>query len=163
MNNGKETKLEKALKNLLKSNGAFVEIGHFSESGFHPEADITFVDLMKYHSAGDPSKNMPSRPVLEILLNSMPRATSHAEIKKALKNYKTMGFSRKALKITLQRIGESIGEDEVDIFGSRRLRSNSKNTQRMKGGEDTPLVDTQALVEEVAYKDSITKTIHKIL
>lgn len=162
VNDGKETKTEKALKALLKSNGAYVEIGHFSESGMHPEADITFVDLMKYHSAGDPSKLIPSRPVLEILKNSLLQVTKNIHIGNALKRFKEQGFEHKALGHTLRSIGLAIGEEEVDIFGSRRLIGNSERVKAIKG-EDAPLVDTQALVEEVSYRDSISKTIHKVL
>lgn len=162
MNEGRETKTEKALKALLKSNGEYVEIGHFSESGLHPEAEISYVDLMKYHSAGDPSKNIPSRPVLEILRNSLLSVTKNIAINMALKSFRKSGFDLMACEIALRKIGKIIGEEEVDIFGSNRLIGNAKRTQATKG-ENAPLVDTQALVKEVSYRDSITRKIHKVL
>jgi len=162
INEGKETKTEKILKGLLKNNGESVKIGHFSDSGIHPDSNISFVDLMKYHSAGDPSKNIPSRPVLEILVTSMLKVTAHKQVANALRRFKVNGFDKKALEIMLKDIGEAIGEEEVNIFGSHRLAANAQRTKDIKGSE-TPLVDTQDLVREVSYKDSITKKPHKIL
>ncbi len=159
----KKTKTEMMLHNLLKANGGSVSVGHFEESGKHPDADMSYPDLMKLHhfgghASGITNSEVPARPVLEILQDSMPTPTKDKSIIKAIKGAKKGSFTREAVKGMLDEIGFIIGSEEKSIFGSDRLVGNSAFTIRLKGG-DSPLIDAGSLVNHIAYKNSYDKQI----
>jgi hypothetical protein len=154
-----KTKTEEKLENLLKANNEHVSIGHFSESGTH-YSGFTYPELMMLHHNG--TNHIPPRPVLEFLFHNQPKILANPAVNKAVKRYMDSKMTQKDLTAMLKVVGLIIGEEEVDIFGSRMLTSNSRITQERKG-ENAPLVDTQDLVNETSYKDSVTKQRRKVL
>lgn len=150
-----ETKLER----LLKANKEHVEIGHFEESGMH-YSGFTFPELMKLHHKG--YEGVAARPVLEHLFQNHLKILNHPDVMRALKRYADSRMTEKDLTRMLQAVGRAMADEEVDIFGSSMLASNRQSTINIKG-EDAPLVHTQELVQEVSYKDSITKVRRTVL
>lgn len=150
-----ETKLER----LLKANKEHVEIGHFEESGMH-YSGFTFPELMKLHHKG--YEGVAARPVLEHLFQNHLKILNHPDVMRALKRYADSRMTEKDLTRMLQAVGRAMADEEVDIFGSSMLASNRQSTINIKG-EDAPLVHTQELVQEVSYKDSVTKVRRTVL
>ncbi len=160
MNPLPKSKTEKKLENLLRANDEKVSVGHFAESGTH-YSGFTFPELMMLHHNG--TNHIPARPVLEILFNNQPRILNNPAVRKAVKQYTDSKMTKKDLTTMLQTIGQVIGEEEVDIFGSRLLAPNAKSTAAAKPDGNVPLVDTQDLVNETSYKDSVTKKRRKVI
>ena len=150
-----ETKLER----LLKANKEHVEIGHFEESGMH-YSGFTFPELMKLHHKG--YEGVAARPVLEHLFQNHLKILNHPDVMRALKRYADSRMTEKDLTRMLQAVGRAMADEEVDIFGSSMLASNRQSTINIKG-EDAPLVHTQELVQEVSYKESVTKVRRTVL
>lgn len=150
-----ETKLER----LLKANKEHVEIGHFEESGMH-YSGFTFPELMKLHHKG--YDGVAARPVLEHLFQNHLKILNHPDVMRAMKRYADSRMTEKDLTRMLQAVGRAMADEEVDIFGSSMLASNRQSTINIKG-EDAPLVHTQELVQEVSYKDSVTKVRRGVL
>lgn len=156
----KETKTEKRLKNLMKANRKYVEVGHFAESGEH-SSGFSFSDLMKLHHNG--TDTIPSRPVLEYLRINFLKVTEHPEVRRLMKQYSKSDMGRDELIRMLQGVGRVLAEEETEIFGnSPPLDINSKVTQERKGGVNLPLIETGELVQETSYRDSITKDRKKV-
>lgn len=156
----KKSKTEQKLENLLKLHDEYVEVGHFKDSGMH-YSGMTYPELMILHHYGVPEKNIPPRPVLDILRANFHKPLSHPEVKKAFEKLSSTMCTKNDLITFLESVGEAIRDEEVDIFGSSRLTSNSRAVAASKPDGNTPLVDTQDLVKETSYKDSITKVRHK--
>lgn len=150
----KESLIEKKLRRLIKADNEHVSIGHFEESGLH-YSGFTFPDLMKLHHNGVDG-HIPPRPVLEHLFHSHRQILNHPGVLKAMKRYADSRMLEADLVRMLRTVGEILGHEEVDIFGSNKLFKNHDTTIRLKG-EDAPLVDTEELVNETSYKDSVTK------
>lgn len=160
-----KSKTEQKLENLLRANKEFVSVGHFSESGTH-YSGFTFPELMQLHHNGttntDGTEHIPPRPVLEYLFHNQPKILNNPKVRRAVKRYMDSKLTEKDLVAMLKAVGFELANEEVDIFGSNQLRKNHPFTISRKG-EDAPLVDTQDLVSEVSYKDSVTKTRRKVL
>ncbi len=154
-NKGKKTKTELRLENLLKLRGEKVEVGHFPESGLH-YSGMTFPELMKLHATGVPSRNIPSRDVLEILFSNHYDLTKHPDIKKQLSRLIHNAENPRVVVEFLDEVGRILLEEEVDIFGSNQLAPNKAWVADSKPDGNTPLVDTQELVSETSYKNSMT-------
>lgn len=151
--NIKKSLTEIKLERLLKANKEHVEIGHFEESGMH-YSGFTFPELMKLHHKG--YEGVAARPVLEHLFQNHLKILNHPDVMRAMKRYADSRMTEKDLIRMLQAVGRALADEEVDIFGSNSLARNSTSTINIKG-EDAPLVHTQELVQEVSYKDSVTK------
>lgn len=158
--NIKKSLTEIKLERLLKANKEHVSIGHFEESGIH-YSGFTFPELMKLHHKG--YEGVPARPVLEHLFQNHLKILNHPDVMRAMKLYADSRMTEKDLTRMLQAVGRAMADEEVDIFGSSMLASNRASTRANKGGDDTPLVHTQELVEEVSYKDSVTKVRRSVL
>ena len=157
--NIKKSLTEIKLERLLKANKEHVEIGHFEESGMH-YSGFTFPELMKLHHKG--YEGVAARPVLEHLFQNHLKILNHPDVMRALKRYADSRMTEKDLTRMLQAVGRAMADEEVDIFGSSMLASNRQSTINIKG-EDAPLVHTQELVQEVSYKDSVTKVRRTVL
>ena len=157
--NIKKSLTEIKLERLLKANKEHVEIGHFEESGMH-YSGFTFPELMKLHHKG--YEGVAARPVLEHLFQNHLKILNHPDVMRAMKRYADSRMTEKDLIRMLQAVGRAMAEEEVDIFGSSMLSSNRQSTINIKG-EDAPLVHTQELVQEVSYKDSVTKVRRTVL
>lgn len=157
--NIKKSLTEIKLERLLKANKEHVEIGHFEESGMH-YSGFTFPELMKLHHKG--YEGVAARPVLEHLFQNHLKILSHLDVMRAMKRYADSRMTEKDLTSMLQAVGRAMADEEVDIFGSSMLASNRQGTINIKG-EDAPLVHTQELVQEVSYKDSVTKVRRTVL
>lgn len=165
MNLKKLTKTERFLESALNYKNAYVEVGHFSESGEHPEAEMSYVDLMKLHHTGVPEFNIPSRPVLDILESEMDFEVRERDFIKQIKRIKDSKLNDKKVANILQKIGKEIAEREADIFGSSKLADNS-NPRRDKRGAlkvNSPLIDENYLIDAISYRDSITKKIKRLV
>ena len=157
--NIKKSLTEIKLERLLKANKEHVSIGHFEESGIH-YSGFTFPELMKLHHKG--YEGVPARPVLEHLFQNHLKILNHPDVMRAMKIYADSRMTERDLTRMLQAVGKAMANEEVEIFGSNALVRNHPNTIKNKG-EDAPLVHTQELVEEVSYKDSITKVRRGVL
>ena len=156
----KSKDIEEALKKLIKSSGAGVDVGHFKESGMH-YSGMTFPELMQLHHTGSFENNIPARPVLSILFENEYKLAEKPPIKKLIMEYMESDLSDASLEKMLSGIGKYLSAKEKRIFGSSLLAENAKSTQEMKGGRNSPLIDTGSLVDEVAYRTSVTNKITK--
>lgn len=147
------------MQNLFKVDGQGVEVGHFEEQGRHPSGK-TYVELMRFHHTGD-GDLIPPRPVITILENFVAEGVlSGAMVESWLIKW-TRG--RLTTENLLKRIGRVLGQAEQEIFGdTSRLTPNSPKTQILKGGRNTPLVDTGDLREAVSYKTSISGKVRNV-
>lgn len=82
--------------------------------------------------------------------------TKHPEIKKQLSRLIHNAENLRAVIEFLDEVGRIILEEEVDIFGSNQLAPNKAWVADSKPDGNTPLVDTQELVSETSYKNSMT-------
>lgn len=139
-------KIEAFKRKLREAHKNKIYIGYFNDQGMHPTAEIRYVDLMAIHEFGVPSKNIPSRPVLN-LASEGGEITSRdmLNIRNALK-----GVFVKNIPISsaYNRIGEYYREKAYDIFGSSALKPTKK-------GND-PLIETTLLRDNISYRTSFT-------
>ncbi len=155
----KKSLTELKLERLLKANKEHVAVGHFEESGVH-YSGFTYPELMKLHHNGN--DHFPPRPVLEILFQNHLQILSHPDVARAMKVYADSKMLEKDLTKMLRAVGKALAIEETEIFGTSQLTVNKKSTEQQKGGRNTPLIDTGELVDEVSYKDSITKVRKKV-
>lgn len=134
-------KLAKKLQTLAKES---VESGYFKEQPDHPEANMSYAQLMTIHEYG--FGNIPDRPVREITMVNMK-----GEVGKILK--------RNLFKLSEEKLLDVIGKNTTQfaksIFGeSPPLTANSPDTIDSKGF-DAPLVYSGSLAASWSYRVSI--------
>lgn len=139
------TKRIKALKN------AKVQSGYFEDSGTHEESGMSFAELMQLHEAPPSGYRFPPRPVR--LLTSK-KAVSIKVWETYIGNYL---HGKYEVKNALNHIGVEVTEIAHDIFGDNiMLAPNTKTTKDLKGGKDTPLVDSGSLRDAWTWKVTLT-------
>ena len=144
--------LKKIQKLLEKDKDVSVSVGHFEEDGKHPSG-MTYPELMQLHHVGTGVGKgaIPSRPVLTILITQVER-----DPKKVFFGMRAVfkdGYNIEETKKLFHKIGKRMVKMERAIFGDPRLIApNSPLTIELKGGENTPLIDTGRLRRKVKYK-----------
>ena len=154
--------IDKAIRHLQQANNK-VEIGVFGEQGQHPTANMTYVELLRYHASPD-DPNTPTRDVIFTLSQALHTSKlKHPEIQKAIMRWASQPFSKQSDKKLLNDIGKVIRDWGKDyIFGNPNvLADNSPATIAMKDGRNEPLVDDGHLRNAFAFKTSLEKVIRE--
>lgn len=137
-----------------------VEVGVFDKSKYR-DTSYNYVTLFSYLSGGNPSKNLPPRPALQLAFTFNPLSSS--PLKKDLAKYLST-INRKKSKPALMRVLEGVGKfyrnKTVRLFGNTSaLASNSDFTQKWKESQgykgNNPLImkgGAGSLRSKVAYK-----------
>lgn len=134
-------KLAKKLQTLAKES---VESGYFKEQPDHPEANMSYAQLMTIHEYGYDGNE--ERPVRDITMANMK-----GEVGKILK--------QNLFKLSEEQLLDVIGKNTTrfakSVFGDTSLlASNSAYTIDLKGF-DAPLVDSGLLANNWSYRVSI--------
>ena len=150
--------IQKQLKKLYQLHQQKVEVGHFKEQGVHSTAGISYADLMRKHHNGYElgGTKVPARPVLTVL-NFRLGGVGKSLVKTYLRQWSKTPVTPQSNMLLLDNIGKDVREMEKSIFGvaSEFMPSNSSLTISLKGGQNTPLVDTEELLDATAYKTSL--------
>ncbi len=151
------------LNRLAKQNNKNVSIGHFAEQGIHPGSEITYVELMQLHHTGNRANRIPVRDILGILFrHNTELVKKDRVIRKAINAFMMSQMTDADADILLDAVGKRMAKKEKDIFGKTPpLAPNSKLTQSLKGGRNTPMVDTGELKSKVRYKKSTKNTLEQ--
>ena len=146
---GIEDKIKEAFR---LGDGESVEFGWFEEQGAHPNTngEMTYAELAYYHATGgNGSGRVVERPVLAIAMTMFP-INSNKELLPVLVNW-----LKDPSQSNTEAMLSSFGKDYVDkiksIFGTAALHATTNNPD--------PLVDSGALRDHTAYKNSISNTI----
>ena len=150
----------KKLKQLRQFGKAHVEVGHFASQGQHESIDMSYVDLMKFHHKGGTSPNgvkSPSRPVMaKMVLYGTKAAVNSRLVRSAFKEWSEGRISNEGF---FKAVGTTLVQYERGMFGATGpLEKNAPLTIALKGKND-PLIDTEDLIDHVAYKTSISKRV----
>ena len=131
--------LMKRLKDLEEQE---VLIGVTEREGIHQPSGMSYVDMLKLHSAGVPSKNIPSR---DVALWSLLTFDDHKLLKQDLTKYLSNIEKRRAPmapKDVVKRWSEAMWKQGYDMFGNLNyLEGNAYSTIKKKGF-DSPLIET---------------------
>lgn len=147
--------IDELKRRVVQLEKADVFVGYDRVQGTH-YSGFTYVDLIGYLSTGDSSKNLPSRPLLDITMglheiNTIPFKTS-------LRNFLSNLKSKPKTKI--ENIGKTFAEgfmrDANYVFGNESLLTpNSTFTKIIKEASgvnpDAPLVWSGDLQENLSY------------
>ena len=143
---GKTTnEILKGLTDLEKNK---LQVGHFSDQGYHPTAKddannrMTYVDLMRYHHNGNES--VYPRPVIDILSTIRAPSLDSGRYKRYLQQWTKEIPTIQNNKALLEGFGKNLVEDEQNIFGDTSVLE--------LGSNPTPLIDTGELKKAVTYK-----------
>ena len=153
--------LEDHIGNLIKRMEALekqsVFIGMDDSQGEH-YSGFTNVELFAYHSTGDPSNNIPARPVMDVAFTFNPIKKS--PLKKDLTKYLSQ-INKKNAPIKVEQVTENLGkfhrQKAFEVFGdSSKLRSNSDVTQALKAAAgvspaNKPLMWEGDLRQKIGY------------
>lgn len=127
-----------------------VEVGHFAEQGMHPTAEMSYVDLMRFHASGRTYVVRDPIAVLKWMVKRIPVDIYGNHLREFFKN----PSDKRSLTAIFDSIGRFLSDKEKSIFGNPSyLKTTSFNLD--------PLVDTGALVDAVSYKNSIDKRLKK--
>lgn len=149
----KGNQLEKLLQRVKQLNGENVKVGHFKRQGLH-NSGMTYPQLMAIHHSGNPEKNLPARPVLDILFFRNRRLTDTA-IKLAFKQWGRRKITNSSNAELLDDLGKYFRSAEKEIFGSSALAPNAVPPK----DSNNPLILKGDLRSKVAYRTSIDKQI----
>jgi len=144
--------LKDITKKIKALEGHEVKVGMFSESGKH-YSDYTYVELFKYLSEGDPSKNLPPRSPLQVVAAMVPLIKS--PLQKDLQKYFSMS---KGSNISVDNILEDLGrfyrEEVREVFGKvgPGIPPKADFTKIRSKSPYTPLIEQGDLAEKVAYR-----------
>jgi hypothetical protein len=141
--------LEGLLARLRKANRATVGSGY--HGGTHKDSGMSYASLMNLHERGFMINNtiqVDARPVRlltsRIIMND--KSLWSESVRRFLNGSSTLSNS-------LNKIGVEVTEVATGMFGdTSRLASTAKKTQRLKGGRDTPLVDSGDLRDHWTWK-----------
>lgn len=152
-------KLLESVKALAKEK---VKIGHFKSQGLVPETNFTFPMLMAYHHTGDPRKFIPARPVLTVVFHGSKPTTVPA-VRRAMRTWGRRTTAPAAAKKLLDSIGRAYVKEIRNVFGnSAVIAANAAVTQALKGGRNTPMIDTGVTRAKVSYKTTIDNVVKRI-
>ena len=148
--------LERRLRMLEKGS---VRVGVFDNE---PREDTdgywSNVTLFSYLSAGNPSKNLPARPALELAFafNPLHKSPLKKELTKYFSNInRRKGFP--SVKTLLKAVGEFYRNKCVDLIGMHPpLAANSDYTQKWKASlgykANAPMLMTGQMMDSIAFK-----------
>ena len=150
---------KKLSKSLQKTNKTKVDIGYFAEQGIHQPSGRPYPEQMALLEFGD--EDIPPRPVFRITsLRSPPNKLQRT--RKILRAWAASLTKKVNVNTTLDRFGSLYSEKIKNIFGkSPPLTRSADLTIFLKGGRNTPLIDTGDLKSNLAYKNSIDKEVKK--
>lgn len=146
-------KLEKRLRELEESQSF---VGYDRSQGEYKtdreDNELDYVDLIKIHSVGVSSMNIPARPIFDMAYRDYKLQNSQLE--KSLKKYFLRIKNNKA-PISVEEIHEEwvdeFSQDVLQMFGSTgHLEENAESTQDQKGF-NAPLVKTGELRDNLGY------------
>lgn len=143
--------LEKALKNINRLNGEFVEVGHFNSQGKH-YSGLTYPELLLYWFigvdipgiAGKVRQDVRSQFVHDYFLTG--KLKGDPVIDKAIKQWFKEAFKRDNAKTLLSTIGQHLMKKYESEF-------NQRQGPHMLGTA-TPLYETGELAESTGYRTS---------
>lgn len=143
---GFEDKIKQAFK---LGHGESVEFGWFEEQGDHPNTngEMTYAELALYHATGgNGTGRVVERPVLDIAMAMYP-INSNKELLPTLVNW-IKDPSVKNTELMLSNFGRDYVEKVKGIFGTSHLHPTANNPD--------PLIDSGALMDHTAHKNSIS-------
>jgi len=144
-----ENKIPALMKRLDKLNGMEVEVGFFEEDRYGPENhNLPVATIAAYNEFG--TRYNPHRPFMSDTfqdnMSQLFMARGMADVFKqvlkggsALSKMQTLGnTSAELMKVSIQQYAAAGG--------------NSAATIKLKGGRDTPLIDTGKMLESVKFQ-----------
>ena len=144
-----ENKIPALLKRLDKLNGTEVEVGFFEEDRYGPENhNLPVATVAAYNEFGT-SKN-PQRPFMG---DAFSEGNNQLIMAKGMKDvFCSLIKGSTATQRLLNTLGRISGElIQVSIQQYAAMGGNSVETIRIKGGRDTPLIDTGKMLESVRF------------
>ena len=156
--NKRSVSIKKLLADFNKMDKATVDVGHFASQGIHPTSGLPYPELMALHHFGDPSQNIPARPVRTIVAHGAVRTLKAPSLRGELMDWGKAQERHKALQSVLEAMGKLLVADGKAVFGSSQLRANSDKTVQIKGF-NSPLIERGDLQRHYAYKTSLDDTV----
>jgi hypothetical protein len=146
---GFEDKIKKAFK---LGDDESVEFGWFDEQGDHPNTNgqMTYAELALYHATGgNGSGKVVARPVLDIAMAMYPPGANKELMPILIAWLKDP--SQGNTELMFSNFGKDYVEKIKGLFGSSYLHPTSSNPD--------PLIDSGALREHTAHKNSLSNTV----
>lgn len=144
-----ETKIPALVKRLDKLNGMEIEVGFFEEDRYGPENhNLPVATVAAYNEFG--TRYNPQRPFMSDTftdkMNQLFMARGMADVfEQTLKGGSI--FSK------LRTLGHTSAElMQISIHQYAAGGGNSAETIKLKGGRDTPLIDTSTMLESVKFQ-----------
>lgn len=142
-------KLEKRLRELEESQSF---VGYDRSQGEHGDSELDYVDLIKIHSIGVSSMNIPARPIFDRAYRDYKLQNSQLE--KSLKKY-FLRIKNKKAPISVEEIHEEwvdeFSQDVLQMFGSTSHLEDNKQSTIDEKGFNAPLVNTGELRDNLGY------------
>ena len=143
---GFDDKMKALIKNSTKN---LAEVGWFAQDGKHPDADMTYPELAKYHATGQ--DGVVPRDVLRIALRKF-NPSQYQQIKVALGRLLIEGKVEAYDKL-VEAIGEGYWEKAYSIIGNPAALPVTNNP--------TPLKDSGALKGHLGRRTTKNKIIKR--
>lgn len=143
----KTRNIDKMIEKIKALKAASVQSGYFIEQGIHSTIGIPYTTLMQNHEFGF---GVPQRHLRQSAFD----VVSNSKInRKEIKNFL---FTGENLDTYLNKSGARIANTAKSLFGvvSPQVPSNAPMTIALKGGNDTPLVDTGELRDAWSFRTS---------
>lgn len=141
-------KLPALRKRLDKLNGTEVDVGFFEEDRYGPENDNLPVAQVAYYNEFGTIHN-PTRP---FMTETFEDALTQTHVGKLMKQVFISALTNGR---AVQRLLIELGDDVAELMKVRILNypgSNSKDTIEKKGGRNTPLRDTEFMMNSVKFQ-----------
>lgn len=141
------------LKNLKKSKGVGVAVGHFEDQSHYSGYNMS--DLMTLHmfgaKVGDSTRSdrIPPRPILDITEFKILR---DLRVFQPIKEVLSGSFSPTEVKTAMLKVGTNIKQTEKSVFGGSALTPNHYLTVSSKGSGKGPMVDKGDLMNSIEVR-----------
>ncbi|UAV84536.1 hypothetical protein PHB09_040 [Pseudomonas phage PHB09] len=144
-----ESKIPALVKRLDKLDGMEVEVGFFEEDSYGPENhNLPVATVAAYNEFG--TRFNPQRPFMSDTFSENMNQLFMARGMRSVFNDVLRGSS--AYIRLLNSLGRLAGElMQISIQQYAAAGGNSSTTIKIKGGRDTPLIDTGKMIESVRF------------
>ena len=154
----KSNQLDGILKRFKSLNNETLKVGFFEEQGMHEDSEMSYASLMTILEKGTSDGRIQPRPVFETTAFQLHPSAVQKPKSIITNMIKDLG-TKDTVGKRLDELGMLYQDHVKNKFGNAAVKGNSNNAEstiRQKGN-NTPLVDTEDLKNNVAYKNSKTK------
>ena len=153
----KKGKTDQLVNNMAALSRNKLEVGHFKESGSHPDSEALFVEILQGWAMGAFQAGVIKNPLAAFA----PQVRSgdilnDADVKRAYRRFSKNLTRPNAAKQFLEEVGITIREEYASLFGVEGY------LMPVIGSNETPLFDTGALAAATAYKSSFDNIVKEI-